>query len=119
MGERPAGQRHDAGRPADDLSDLLPAPRPILARAVIGAGRGAWWTLRYAVFLPLDWVRDPVQWLLKWLAALSLVGFFLCLAFYVGPHRTYVLLGMLGVGLVSTAIKRSAYDAVLRWVRPK
>lgn len=113
MAAKLAGQRQDSGRSAG-----LIVPRPLLARAVLGAGRGTWWTLRYAVFLPLAWARGPVLFVLGWMAALTFISLVLAFAFYIGPHRTYVLLGMLGVGLVATAIKHSAYDAVLRWVKP-
>lgn len=115
MAEREPGQ--DDRGPSGLI--LLPAPRPLLARAVIGAVRGTWWTARYAVFLPLLFVRGPLMFLLGWLAAGSFIGLVLAFAFYVGPHRTYVLLGMLGAGLVATAVRHSAYDSVLRWIEPK
>lgn len=117
MGARLAGERQDARRPADELIELH--RRPLIARAVIGAGRGTWWTMRYAVFLPLLFVRAPLMFILGWFATAAFIGLVLAFAFYVGPHRAYVLLGMLGVGLVATAARHSAYDAVLRWIEPK
>lgn len=130
MEARESGQ--DDRRPADSIIITAPhplireipaqrylAPRPLLARVVIVTVRGTWWMARYAIFLPLLFVRGPLMFVLGWFVALSIIGGLAALAFYAGPHRTYALLGILAVGLVATALRDGAYDAVLRWIDPR